>query len=466
MNQRNFIKSSVLSLLLGLAGCTGEKTAGTVTDTGNTLSVSEKVTGVVHRVDGSVASNAVVRMARMSMAEGLTIPDQMEVYTDSLGLFAFDSVLADTFQLAVIDAPVSQVFYLPRTTAGSNEFGSIQLSKAVVFSSKLYYEDVLEPAVPVGSHFTVSLMGTPFYQSVFAGDSFDLLIPEGAWLMEFYPGDPRIVVKLQESGVADSLIFRTWSLDSTVRSGDTLRVGPFIWSTTAEIDSLMKEDEKLEEDVSRISGHVLCKDGSDCAGVEVALITDLYGFEFVGDSLEFVAATVTDSTGRWWLPVPKSIPNDSFRVEYRLVKEDSVIQTGVSRYVEKDSVVDLLDTFDMGETTLKRPSGLISGVTLVIDREDSTQSSNCMVNSVVVGLKGTTHFIREVTCGMLEITGLPAGSQDIVLYSGDPKVVSVLMKEDVPFEDFVTLTHVTLPEKATQQQQWMTYTPPTAKTEK
>ena len=228
----------------------------------------------------------------------------------------------------------------------------------------------------------------------------------------------------------------------------------------------MKEDEKLEEDVSRISGHVLCKDGSDCAGVEVALITDLYGFEFVGDSLEFVAAKVTDSTGRWWLPVPKSIPNDSFRVEYRLVKEDSVIQTGVSRYVEKDSVVDLLDTFDMGETTLKRPSGLISGVTLVIDREDSTQSSNCMVNSVVVGLKGTTHFIREVTCGMLEITGLPAGSQDIVLYSGDPKVVSVLMKEDVPFEDFVTLTHVTLPEKATQQQQWMTYTPPTAKTEK
>ena len=78
-----------LASIMGLWGCSNDKVAGTVTDTGNTIA------GVVHRVDGSPASNAVVRMARMSVKDSvLHVPEQKEVTTDSKGMYSFDSVIA------------------------------------------------------------------------------------------------------------------------------------------------------------------------------------------------------------------------------------------------------------------------------------------------------------------------------------------------------------------------------------
>ncbi|MCQ2125259.1 MAG: carboxypeptidase-like regulatory domain-containing protein [Fibrobacter sp.] len=454
------LKSSLL-VLLAIASCLvgcNPNVAGTVTDTGNTIA------GVVYHEDGSVASDAIVRMARMKVADGVGMPEQLEVMTDSKGKYSFDSVLADTFQLAVIDASVAEIFYLPRTTSKSKDLGNIKLAKAAIFKSSMTYEDVAEPAVQVGSHFVVYVAGTPFHESVFAGDSFSVLIPEGDWWMEFFPGDPQIVAKLQESGVADSLIYRRWNMDGTIKGGDTLDVGPFIWSTTTEIDSLIKESEAAAKDVARLSGTVACKNGKPCEGVEVSLITDLFGFEFTeGDSLEFKTLTKTDSLGRWWLPLPKSVPEDSFRVEFRKVQDDIVFLAGTSRYVQKKEIAKLKDTLDIGADTLSKPSTLISGVSLVVDRDDTTQSSNCMVNSVVVGIKGTSHFVRDVTCNLLTLADLPKGNQEIVLYSGDPKVMSVLQKSDAPRWVYVTLTPVSLPEDGTQQQQWMTYSPPSLK---
>lgn len=463
-----FLKSSLfaltVSVVMGLWACSDDKTAGTVTDTGNTIAGVEdiRVTGVVTRVDGSVASEAVVRMARRAVIENgaLRVPEHIEVTTDTAGVFAFDSALADTFQLAVIDTSASEIFYLPRTTRESGDIDSIRLEKAAVFNSVLYYEDVTDPAVPVGAHFTVSLEGTPFYQSVFAGDSFSVLIPSGDWWMEFFPGDPLIVAKLQDSGVSDSLIFRSWKLDD-VKAGDSVSAGPFMWSTTTEVDSLIKEEEKEAKIVSRISGKVLCKSDKPCGGVEVALVTDLYGFNFTeGDSLEFSVATTTDSLGRWWLPVPAEVPDDSFRVEYRKVDDGKVSLAGVSRYVHKKEIENLKDTLKLGETLLRKTSGLISGVLLVVNQSDTTQSNNCMVNSVVVGIKGTTHFVRKVTCNILAVNDLPAGVQELLLYSGDTKVISTLQKEDVPLDSYVVENGVSLPEGGVQQQQWMTYTPP------
>lgn len=448
----------VFAVFFSFVACSKDHTAGTVTDTGNTVAV----TGTVHKADGKVASNAVVRMARLVSAEdSLLVPELLESLTDSAGVFAFDSAIADTFQLAVLDTSAAEIFYMPKMTVDSKNLDSIKLEKAAVFSSVLYYEDVTEPEIAVGSHFVVYLTGTPFYQSVFAGDSFSVLIPQGTWWMEFFPGDPQIVAKLQSSGVADSLIYRSWKMNAEVDAGDTLDVKPFIWSTTAEVDSLVKETEEAAKDVSRLHGKVACRNGKPCEGVEVALITDLYGFKFTeGDSLLFESLTKTDSLGRWWLNVPKEVPEDSFRVEFRKVQDDIIVQTGTSRYVLAKEVKDLDDTLDLGTDTLARPSTIVSGVTLVVDRDDTTQSSNCMVNSVVVGIKGTSHFVRDVTCNLFTLADVPAGDQDIVLYSGDPKVISVLEKSDAPRWVYVSLTGVSLPENATQQQQWLTYTPP------
>ncbi len=440
--------------------------AGTVTDTGNTLAMVRPVTGAVALSDGRMAVGATVRMAIVEAGDSLQGIQYVETVTDTKGQFTFDSSLSDTFQLAVIDTGRREVTYFRQTTALSKDLEQISLKKAAVFTGVLYYEEMGEPPVSVGSHFKVFMPGTPFFQSVFAADSFTMLIPAGNWDFAFCPGDPQIISKLQETGVADSLIFRSWTMSDAVKAGDTLFAGPFIWSPFVKADSLIKEEEKIQEKTARISGRVYCKSGKECAGVEVQLITDLYGFGFVeGDNTEFTPQTVTDSMGYWYLPVPEEVPFDSFRVEFRRLNKDSTVsEAGLSRYVKKSEVKNLKDTLNIGKKTLARPSALLSGVTLVIDKRDTSQSNNCMAYSVVVGIKGTSHFIRGVTCNMFEIEELPAGTNDIVLYPGDTRVISALQERDAPLKDYVTVTHVELPEDEALKQQWMTYTPPSVST--
>ena len=466
--KRLFSLYSVILAAAFLSACSdsSDDFAGTVTDTGNTLAAVREVTGAVAFSDGKTASGATVRMAMIvDDDDSLQVPQYVETVTDSKGQFTFDSALADTFQLAVIDSGRLEISYLPRTTAQSSALEKINLEKAAIFTGVLYYEEAGELPVSVGSHFKVVMPGTPFFQSVFVADSFSMMIPAGEWKFTFCPGDPQIIAKLQDDKVPDSLIFRSWSMNSKVKAGDTLFAGPFIWSPYVKADSLIKEKQK-EEEKGRISGRVYCKSGKECQGVEVQLITDLYGFSFVqGDETEFVAQTVTDSLGYWDLPIPEEVPFDSFRVEFRRLNKDSTVsEAGLSRYVKASEVKKVKDTLSIGKTTLARPSGLLSGVTLVIDKRDTNQSTNCGANSVVIGIKGTAHFIRGLTCTMLEREELPAGTQDIVLYSGDTKVISMLEEAETPLKNYVTITHVELPEDESLDQQWMTYTPPTVST--
>ena len=465
-----------------MIACTSDNgnLAGTVTDTGNTIAM-----GVVTRSDGSRAVSALVRIAREPEAgDSLAKLDFIQTKTDSMGVYSFDSVLVDTFQLAVIDEEHNEVSYKPRATKNSGALDSIKLEKAAVFSSVLYYENVAEPALAVGAHFEVFMPGTPFTQSVFAGDSFSMLIPAGEWWFGFCPGDPQIVARLEDSGIADSLIYRTWSMDGKVTSGDTLSEGPFIWSPTADVDSLMKEEErkKNEKKPAYLSGVVHCKKDSACAKVQVQMITDLYGFDFVvGDSVGFVMQTETDESGRWFLQAPKSVPYDSLRMEYRLLDKDGgVAMAGLSRYVRASELKDLKDTLVVDTTELVKTSVLISKVALVVggsvadttrteENANQDQNDNCSVsslNSVVVGLKGTSHFVRDVTCHEFKIKDLPAGSHDLVLYSGDPKVLQTLRDAKLDLDSIVTITHVQLPKGDSLKQQGMTYEVPTLKTSK
>ena len=470
----------------GMLACSSDHVAGTVTDTGNTIALG----GVVTRSDGSPAVSALVRVAsEPAVGDSLVEAEYIETLTDSQGVFSFDSVFADTFQLAVVDAEYQEISYKPRATKNAGKPDSIKLEKAAVFSSVLYYEDMVEPSMAVGSHFKVYVPGTPFSQSVFAGDSFSILIPEGSSWFGFCPGDPQIVARLADSGVADSLIYRTWNIGGEVKSGDTISKGPFIWSPTMEVDSLIKleEKKKKEKKPAYLSGVVKCKKDSVCSKVQVQMITDLYGFDFVeGDSTRFVMQTQTDDSGRWFLQVPKSVPYDSLRMEYRLLDDKGdVTLAGLSRYVRASELKDLKDTLLVDSTELTKTSVLVSGVMLAINAatdsaktveeqalnqpDNSIQSDNCKVNSlnsVVVGLKGTSHFVRDVTCNMFKIDNLPAGGHDLVLYSGDPKVVKTLREVGFALDSIVTITHVQLPKGDTLDQQWMTFEPPILKTDK
>ena len=437
--------------------------SGTATDTENTI-VASSIVGTVSRTDGKAAVNVIVRMARMTQeSDGIAMPEFVELQTDSAGSFSVDSVLADSFQLAVIDTVANEIYFQPKATVKDSTFEPIQLTKASIVSSKLLYQEASEPEVAVGSHFRAFVPGTPFSRSVFAGDSFSLLIPPGKVRLAFCPGDPQIVAKLSERGIADSLIFREWQMPKgSVKEGESVEVGPFLWSVSPNvaIDTLIKE----RENRGRISGKVNCKNGKPCQGVEVQLVTDLYGFNFTeGDSLVFKPETVTDSSGRWYLPIPAEWPCDSFRVEFRRLDSNLVVEAGVSKYVSVKDVKNNKDTLNVGTVTLHRPSKLISSVRVVLDSLVEGASDNCMVNSVVLGIKGTTHFVRDITCNLITMSDVPDGDQDLILYTGDPKVVSTLRNMETPMSEFVSQVDVNLPEGWHLDQQGMTYAPPAIK---
>ena len=454
------LPSLALTGLLTFVGCSttddANRISGTATDTENTIA---SVKGVVTRTDGKVSANASIRMARISSeSASLAVPAFVEIQTDSVGEFSIDSVLADSFQLAVIDTVAGEVYYLPKVAAGSSKLEAIKLAKAATINSKLLYQETAEPEVAVGSHFTAFLPGTPFSRSVFAGDSFSLLVPAGKVSLAFCPGDPQIISKLSEYGVADSLIYRSWQMEKgSVKEGDTLNVGPFIWSISPNVavDSIIKE----REATGRISGVVKCKStGKPCAGVEVQMVTDLYGFNFKdSDSLVFKPETVTDSLGRWFLRVPAEVPFDSFRVEYRRLSNDSVIEVGLSKYVKAKELKDLKDTFDVGETQLHNPSKIRSSVRVVV--QDTIELDKSVVNSVVMGIMGTTHFVRELTWNDISMTDLPDDEQELVLYTGDQKVLTTLKDSETSLDKFITRVNINLPEGKTLEQQGMTYNP-------
>jgi len=61
----------------------------------------------------------------------------------------------------------------------------------------------------------------------------------------------------------------------------------------------------------------------------------------------------------------------------------------------------------------------------------------------------------------LRIKDIPSGEQELLLYSGDTKVVSTLQAAETPLDEYVVTTFVNLPKGDMLEWQGMTYTPPT-----
>jgi hypothetical protein len=59
------------------------------------------------------------------------------------------------------------------------------------------------------------------------------------------------------------------------------------------------------------------------------------------------------------------------------------------------------------------------------------------------------------------MNSLPAGSQELIFYTGDYNVIQVLIEGNEPMETFVQTLTVNLPEGEALAQQGITYTPPT-----
>ena len=468
-----------LSFILGLCACSNKDVAGTATQTENTVAFS----GTVYHANGTPAEGVTVRLAMMDQTGAeLALPELVETKTNSKGEFRFEDVPADTFQLAVIDESSGEISYLPEALA-SEESVEVHLEKGDLVKGNLTYNDSTVASIAVGSHFMVYAAGLPLFASVFAPGDFTLLVPKGYRTVGYCPWDPAVLEVLRQSGVADSLIFREWKIPASSAKGDTLSAGTLVWdlyagssSSTARVEgsSASKEvsssssmavssESKTEEVKGWISGQVLCSGTGPCDSVEVMVITDLYGFGFESEVLEFDAQARTDSEGRWYLPAPAEVPYDSFRVEYRKLSGGDVALSGLSRYVKKSELEDLKDTLSIGKTSLDKPSWVNVSVRLVINQEDQSQTGFCFANSVVLGIEGTSHFVRTLVCNEYSLIYLPSGDQKLLLYSGDPMVVSSLQEAGESQSSYVTVNYLTLTAGSGQDKLQLTYTPPTVK---
>jgi len=140
-----------------------------------------------------------------------------------------------------------------------------------------------------------------------------------------------------------------------------------------------------------------------------------------------------------------------------------VTNVGLSRYVKKSELETAKDTLSIGKASLDKYSWISVGVRLVVDQQDNQQSENCFMNSVVLGIEGTSHFVRTVTCNMYVLAYLPSGMQKLIFYSGDPVVVSALQEAGTPQYNYVSTVDQNLMAGNGIKELWLTYTPPTVK---
>ena len=470
---RNALYIATLLFALGFWACSNnDSVAGTATQTENTVASLDTLKGVVYHQNGSRAAGVIVRMVLPKDRAEENLFNFRETETDAQGQFLFTNVPTDTFQLAVIDSASSEILYLPQASA---EDDSLVLEQAAKVKGFLTYGDSVLTSVSVGSHFMVYVSGLPLFETVFAPGHFELLVPKGSWTLGFCPGDPLVVERLQQAGIPDSVIFRSWEMQGVLKAGESLSLDTLMWGVRKnsaasepadqkELDDKSSSSEMPKTPKSWISGQVDCSNLEPCEGVEVMVITDLFGFGFAsGGSLEYEAQAQTDTQGRWWLPAPEEVPYDSFRVEYRQKSGKTVTNVGVSRYVKKSELADRKDTLSVGKATLDKYSWIEVGVRLVVDQQDDQQSENCFMNSVVLGIEGTSHFVRTMTCNMFVLTYLPSGEHKLLLYSGDPMVVSALQEAGAPQYTYVSKVDQNLTANSGIGKLWLTYTPPSLK---
>lgn len=449
-----------LIIFLGLFWSCGNSggISGTATDTGNTIA------GVIEKKDGSFASGAVVRMlAKRAVLEeddfnALELRSYLETVADSTGAFNFDSTLSDTFDLEVRlmrNEALDEVIYLKNLVIKDTiktDLGSIRLQKAAYVEGLFVYDDV-GSSLSLGAHFQIRVERSSYEASLLSGNDFSIGISAGKQVLFVSPADSFMIRKLLATGLTASDVFQRVEID--VLEGDTLNLGTIIWRFPVR-DTVM-----TEPTLGRLKGRALNLNGEPLPGVEVRLIDDIYGFRFaLGDLQANSLTTVTDNFGYWTLPFPIAV-EDSFRVELNAYQNGVLIETGVSNYLTASALDAKNDTLIFDDVVLYKPASFMGVISLVANPSDPLPTSNCILNSIVVGFKGTSHFVRQITCYSINMDNLPVSSQELIFYTGDHNVLERLQADETPVSTYTQVLSVSLPEGATLYQQGITYTPPT-----
>ncbi len=429
-----------------LASCS-DHVAGTATDTENTFA------GVVKTSTGSYARSALVQM--ISVPSDLSSELQsISTQTDSLGVFAFDTLISDTFNLEIhlLDdsGNLKEMAFYTGLDAYQTKNLEVELDKPAYITGVLEY-DAASSEINVGSSFYVSVFGSVSGKHLMVGDSFSIPVPVGTQTISIAPTDKFIIERLHQNGYEDSQIFKTIDVDT--KSGEKLPMGNVHWS-------LNEKKNPMWEKGSVFTGIVIDTIGKPLAQTTVRVISDIYGLEWaMGRSKPTPDLVVhTDSLGRFTLPFPEGPLYDSLRIE----AETSDGRIGESRFVSVDELMaNKGNAIQLDTLVVNKATAVNGSVRLVVNMEDSTQTDNCVMNGVIVGIVGTDNFVNVVTCESFSLTGLPVGNQKIVFYTSDPTVLRTLQERERPLESYIQFISITLDAGSSLKQQWITYTPPT-----
>lgn len=437
----------LISAILIYSSCSSEsRVAGTATDTENTLA------GVVLTSDQSVAAGASVHILSRKVGYGESSV-LFETKADSAGRFAFEEMPEDSFDLEIhlLDdsGEMLEVGVVRDLSIQDTSFLKVSLTKPGVLVGHFNYEENI-PEITIGSAFRFSVERSGIQAHIFAGDSFMIPIIPGNINFAFYPSDDQVVLRLQSDGFGDSLVYQEFSV--FVESGDTLDLGDVKWVIEEKTESPWKKN-------SYLAGYVRDSVGNPISGAVVRLISDIYGLSFALSGKSSVADFVyTDKDGFWIMPFPAKMERDSIRIETELnnghIAESSFISASDLKENEGDTLwIENLEP--------REPSSINLNVRLVVNLEDTTQVDNCYMNSVVVGLVGTSKFKRIVTCAPMDLPGLPSGVHSFVFYTSDMTVLNVLQERGEPMDSYMRFMDVNLTPGAVLDRQWITYTPPT-----
>ena len=429
--------------------CSSAEVSGTATDTENTIA------GIVQTSSGKLAKGASVQILKATDSyQNLTVLS--ETLTDSCGEFKVDSLLPDTVNIDVrlfdTNGQLDEIFFKENILISEINKLEIALEKPAYISGVFNYEQQIDN-LTIGSNFKLRISGSGTEESIFAGDSFTIPVASTSRSIVVYPATAEVIERLQKNGFEDSLIYKEFVIND-LKSADTLDLPSFNWSLS---QPEKKDSLKNWKKGSVISGYVVDSLNNPVSFANVKIITDIYGLEYALGKPINSPATLSDSMGYFELPFPQEVPYDSIRLEISEKNGNNASSEflTVTKLMENEGLNIFLDTLE-----LQKFASIQGGVSLIINAEDSTQTNNCALNGIIIGILGTSQFKHFLTCDTFLLSNLPAGEQTLVFYSSDKDVLKSLIEHNT-VTNYMHFVEVNLNAGYIQKQQGLTYSPPT-----
>jgi hypothetical protein len=445
-------------LTFSLLACSdAKKTAGTATDTGNTLS------GIVLLENGKPASGVEILVITNKYGFSTQAVNPLSkksaelvnvVYSEADG--SYEMPLPESeFSLQFTLRKDNEVLGIALLTEldplrfEEQDVPEVQLGKPASIQTQLNFKTTGEPLADFGGHYRVGVMGSNLFYEVMVGEPFLMEnLPSGEVTLVYYPANEYLITRLESQGVSRQSLIKTL----------TLELSP---NQTSELPQLLYTLPP-EAVKNTLFGTVVDSAGNPVPGVFVHVITDPWGFYTSSEYFpggKSVVVDTTDSSGQYSFTIPDTL----FNIEFIQTQSDSDSTwiSGVALLKDHDPA-DYQAGDNLADVELSVPAE-VHGILSYAEEYSGVYDFG---NHFRVGIAGTSRYIDVIPGELFVITGLYAGSpsdpspQVLVAYPADRYLLGRAQEEGVPLVDFILQTDITLFAGQSYQMQGITYSLP------